>query len=322
MHWIGGFKYLYINIKNRHCMNSLKQMAESILGAITNGESIDSILLKVKIFAAQKGDKDLSQWVNQEMNGYDGDLPEYRKLVAGVKVDISRGFQIVTDFTYPIDAVKEKEIRERLRIFPINKPIVEIEEFSKSDSSIIQMDVPVGIWSRMQHCIDGSIQRVYQFTTVSGIKNIIVKVKDKSVDCMLKYGENEDIDFESIMNPRKKEIYVNQTTYNAGIINTGAGNITANNTTNIVGNNNTVSPLVRDELLHILDDIKNALPGNNKEFDEVVSEIDEELNQPNPTRRILKRSFQALGGILQNVCSGIIVEGLFPLIANALNLLQ
>ena len=100
----------------------------------------------------------------------------------------------------------------------------------------------------MNHCISGEIQRAYRMTNISGVKNIIVAVKDIIVEYILKYGENENINFESIMKSTQNEIVMNKTTYNAAIVNTGSGNITATNTTNIVGNENTINSQTKEEL--------------------------------------------------------------------------
>ena len=137
----------------------------------------------------------------------------------------------MNNFPYPTECIRDKDIRERLEIFPIVVPISEVEELTKSDSSSIQMDIPAGLWeNHIGYCITGSIQRAYQYTSVSGIKNIIVAVKDLIIEYMLKYDENEDINFESIIESKLKEIVMNKTTYNAAIVNTGSGNINATNT--------------------------------------------------------------------------------------------
>ena len=98
-------------------MNSLKQIAENILSDIMNDVPVANVLLKAKIFATKKGDQELLNWLNQEINGYEENLPSYRKLTSDVKIDIHRGFQMVSNFPYPIEMIKDKAIQERLRIF-------------------------------------------------------------------------------------------------------------------------------------------------------------------------------------------------------------
>lgn len=194
-------------------MDSLKQIAENILADIMNDKPVATILLKAKIFATKKKDLKFLSWINNELNGYESDLPDYRKLKSAIRVDIHRGFQMVTNFTYPVEMIKDKSIRKLLNIFPINVPISAVEDISKSDSDSIHMEIPVNIWyHHMNHCISGEIQRAYRSTNISGVKNIIVAVKDIIVDYMLKYGENENINFKSIMESKQNEIVMNNTT--------------------------------------------------------------------------------------------------------------
>lgn len=303
-------------------MNSLKQIAENIISDIMNNQPIANILLKAKIFATQKQDYVFLHWVNQELNGYDGNLPDYRKLKSGIKLDIHRGWQFVSNFSYPTEYIKDKDIRERLEVFPIVVPISEVEELSKSDSDSIHMDIPAGLWeSHIGYCITGTIQRAYQYTNVSGIKNIIVAVKDIIVEYMLKYSENEDINFASIIECKRNEIVMNKTTYNAAIVNTGSGNINATNTTNIVGNENTINAQTKEGLEEIMSQIKEILPSNDPELKEIVLEIESEISQLTPKKSIIKRGLQAMKGLTQGITAGVIANKLPELITSALALL-
>lgn len=303
-------------------MNSLKQIAENILADIMNDKSVATILLKAKIFATKKNDIKFLDWINNELNGYEGNLPDYRKLQAGIRVDIHRGFQMVTNFTYPIEMIKDKSIRKLLNIFPISVPISAVEDISKSDSDTIHMEIPVNIWYyHMNHCISGEIQRAYRSTNISGVKNIIVAVKNIIVEYMLKYGENENINFESIMESKQNEIVMNKTTYNAAIVNTGSGNINATNTTNIVGNENTINSQIKEELENIMSQIKEVLPSDDSELKEIVLEIESEISQLTPKKSIIKRGLQAMKGLAQGITAGVIANKLPELITSALALL-
>ena len=72
---------------------NIKKLAESILSDITSDASIANILLKAKVFATKYHDNDLQKWVANELRGYENNLPKYRIIDAGVKVDIHMGFQ-------------------------------------------------------------------------------------------------------------------------------------------------------------------------------------------------------------------------------------
>lgn len=303
-------------------MNPLKQIAENIISDIMNDLPIANILLKAKIFATKKQDYNLLHWINKELNGYDGDLPEYRKLKAGIKLDIHRGLQIVSDFSYPTECIKDDNIRNRLEAFPIVVPISEVEELTKSDSGTIHMDIPVGLWeSQIGYCITGTIQRAYQYTSVSGIKHIIVAIKDIIIEYMLKYGENEKINFESFIESKQNKIIMTNTTFNAAIVNTGNGSICATNTTNIVGNENTINSQTKEELKNIMAEIKKVLTQNDSDLTEIVLEIESEISQPTPKKTVVKRGFQAMKGLIQGITAGVIANKLPELISSALALL-
>ena len=61
-------------------MLNFKKLAENILTDLMNNGSISDILLKTKILASQKGDKELLEWVNHELEGYEEKPPKYRIL--------------------------------------------------------------------------------------------------------------------------------------------------------------------------------------------------------------------------------------------------
>lgn len=303
-------------------MNSLKQIAENIISDIMKDLPVTNILLKSKIFATMKGDNNLLNWINQELNGYDKDLPDYRKLQTDIRVDVFRGFQIVSNFPFPIEMIKDKSIRKLLEVFPIKVPISEVEEISNRDSDTIHMAIPVNIWYyHMNHCINGEIQRAYRSTNVTGVKNIVVAVKNTIIEYMLMYRENENINFESIIESKQREIIMNKTTYNAAIVNMGSGNINATNTTNVVGNENTVNSQTKEDLANIVSKIKEMLPSEDADLKEIVVEIESELSQTSPKKSIIKRGLQAMKGLSQGITAGVIANKLPELISSALSLL-
>ena len=154
----------------------LRQLAESIISDLAQDLPITNTMLKAKVFAFKKSDKDLLSWIEHELVGYEGAPPKYRLLKAGVKVDIHRGFQEVQGFNYPVDMVKDENVRERLLHLPIHESISEVEELcSKSDRRTIYLDIPTWIWyNHMGHCVNGDIQRAYQIASIASVKQIVV----------------------------------------------------------------------------------------------------------------------------------------------------
>lgn len=306
-------------------MNSLKEIAERILSDLMDDTSLTNILLKAKIFATKKGDSELLKWIENELNGYDEQLPTYRILDAGVKVDIHSGFQMITDFDYPIEMIQDEKIRERLLHLPIHKSASEIEEVCKSsDSSNIHMEVPVPIWHNyMRHCINGNIQRAYQYASIASLKKILVSIKSLLIDYFLRIDKDETFDFATLMKKTENEIFMdNRVTYNAAIINTGSGNIHASNVSNVIGNNNTITIEAKNELQRIADEIETLLqPDMNDECKELITDIKTELAEESPKPTFIKRCLQALKGIATDVTSAVVAGQVTELIGQALDIL-
>lgn len=306
-------------------MSEIKDIAERILSDLMHDAPLTNILLKTKIYASINNDNELFEWIESELNGYNGSLPPYRILDAGVKVDIHRGFQIVNNFEYPIDMVADKKIRERLYHLPVHLSISEIEEFSNSvESPTIQIDVPVAIWHHhMGHCISGDIQRAYQYATVVSLRKILVSVKSLLIDYFLKKNNDESFNFAQLMRKDEKDTIVdNRTIYTAAVINTGTGSVHASNVANIVGENNTITFDAKNELQNIIEKVEELLqPIMTGECNELISEIKEEVSSVRPKPKILKRGLQALKGIVSDVATSVVSQQVISLIGQALALL-
>lgn len=121
-------------------MESIKEMAESILSDLMNNIPISELLLKAKIFASKKGDQDLSNWIDHELNGYKEKPPVYRMLDAGVKIKIQT--EEIIDIRRPMDMIRNESVRKKLNYMPVFLPIVEIEQITKSRLDIITEDLP------------------------------------------------------------------------------------------------------------------------------------------------------------------------------------
>ena len=169
-------------------------IAEKILSDILNDEPVSSILLKAKIYASRQHDIEMLEWINKEINGYDDNLPSYRVLDAAVKVDVHKGFQEILGFSYPIDLVDDDNVRKRLSHIPILIPLAQVEEMAKKNGGTINLEVPAFIWyNHMTHCINGDIQRAYQYADSSALCNIITSVKSILIDVFSKIEENSKI---------------------------------------------------------------------------------------------------------------------------------
>ena len=199
-------------------------------------------------------------------------------------------------------------------------PITEIENLCKNaeEDGIIERKVPVFTYPYIARFINGDIQDAYQYTTKGAVLQILVSVKSVLIDFLLKVSNEEDINFNSFIKTNPNMITIN----NAGIVNTGSGDVNAQGSTNVIGNNNTISADNKQELLRILAEIdKIAATQSCSDYEEVSNDIKAELQKDEPEKKLLKRCFQLIPSFLSGVAASVTGEGLTQLIKSALAIL-
>lgn len=304
-------------------MIDFKQFAENILDDLMGKAPISDILLKTKIFAAKKNDKDLIKWVTQELEGYEDAPPQYRVLNAGLKVEVFVPFRGTARIEFPTDVIQHKNVSNRLSHMPFHNPISEIENLcvNEDDSPNLHMRVPVAAYSFMKPFLNGEIQDSYQYVSKASVLQIVTTVKSLLIDYLLRISQEEDFDFNSFIKNKPNMIQNNIT---AGIVNMGDGTITANGATTIIGDNNVINNDQKESLLKIveeIDKIASALP-DHSDYDGVSSDIKQEIKKEQPDKKYIKRCFQAIPTILGSISSDVIANQLGPYITQALAFLM
>ena len=303
-------------------MLNFKELAENILTDLMNNGSISDILLKTKIFAFKRGDKELLEWVSKELNGYEDEKPpKYRILNCGLKVDVFVPFRGTARVDFPIDMIEDENVRNRLSNLPFHMSISEIDNLCKdaSNDGMIRMKVPVCVYHFLSEFINGDIQDSYQYTTTAAVSQILVAVKSVLIDFLLKVSNEEDINFNKFIKTNPQMITINN---NSGIVNTGSGDINAQGANVVTGNNNLISLENKQELLRILENIDNiAAAQPNTDYEEVSKDIKAELQKKQPDKKVLKRCFSAIPTFLAGVASSATGNGVTELIKAALSYL-
>ena len=302
-------------------MLNYKELAENILSDLMNNGAISDILLKTKIFASQRGDKELLEWVTKELNGYEEERPpKYRLLNCGLKVLVFVPLRGTARVDFPVEMIENENVRDRLSNLAFHMPIAEIENLSKDSDSegTIKMKVPVYAYQFMSEFINGDIQDAYQYATTAAVSQIVVSVKSVLIDFLLKVGSEEDINFNNFIKTNPQMITIN----NSGIMNTGSGDVNAQGATVVNGNNNILGEGGKQDLLKILAEIdKIAAEHPNSDYNEVADDIKAELKKENPDNKFLKRCFQAIPTFFAGVASSVAGNGLTSLIKSAMALL-
>lgn len=301
-----------------------KQLAENVLQDLMGNASITDVLLKTKIFASLRGDTELLAWINKELNGYETDLPNYRILSAGIKIQVFKPFQGYFSMNFNLSLIQNDSIREIMSKMPFYGKLGELEEMVIGDDGdgIIARDLPLVGYGQIAKYINGDIQQAQQYVSIAAVKQIVVSVKSILIDFLLRFNEEESIDFNTFIKSQTTMVTNNIT---AAIVNTGNGSIDASNTTSIIGDSNNVTLTIRcqKELLDIMDKIDQiASELKDDKYSDISMDIRNELNDPSPSKKFLTRCFQAIPSVITGISTGVVANEVTPLIEKALNLLR
>lgn len=258
----------------------------------------------------------------KELEGYEEKPPKYRILESGVKVIVFVPYRGTFTIDFHTEMIKDKRIRDRLTKIAFHQPIAELKNLCSmhNDDGNVCMNIPVPIYKYFIEFINGDIQGAYQFTTSAALAQVLVSVKSLLVDYLLKMSNEEDIDFNTFV--KSNPTMATNININAGVVNTGNGVVNAQNSTNIIGNNNSVDKNSKDELLRILSEIdKIASSFQNEEYEEVSRDIKKELEKDSPATKYIKRCFQSIPSILSGIGTSVFANGITPLVKDAVALL-
>lgn len=215
-----------------------KQIIESLIKDLYENKSLSDIFLKLQVIVYLLKNEQLTDWFNNENNGYDNDkiLPQYRILpvLYYAQVEQDRGFSgsfMHNHYNLPIDLIEDREIQNIMSKFEYRDSISNIANLvSNKDEGTISITVPnttlaISLFSKrlQSNC---HIHRIWREIPKNAIQNIISQIKSKLLQFLLEINENLnlDISFTEMKNKEKIEKAFNQ-----------------NITNNIYGNKNNIA---------------------------------------------------------------------------------
>lgn len=307
----------------------IKKLIEDVLMDLADNKTLTDVSSKIQIIVRLLGDEKLKTWYTCEfVTGYKNqELPDYRiSRAADVKANylVPQGYGVLqlSGQSIPVGNLDSVEYEEIMTI-RFNDTIASIIEYSKHPK-----DIAMSLSSYEKVLVqkvlgEVHIQNVYKVLSPSTLQTIIDSVKGRIIDMFMDLNEkvfDGGLDLKS--KSAKEEIHqVITNNITAGIVHTGDGTINASNVTNVIGDNNTVSTASIGELKEILRKIESLIETQNPECREICDELKEELSNPAPAKRILKRGFQALKGLALSVSTEVLTGKLTPLLEQALSLL-
>jgi|LSQX01.3.fsa_nt_gb hypothetical protein len=312
---------------------NLKGMIESVIEDISNDSSISTFIYKVQMISRYLKNKDFTQWVKNELDGYSSDaiLPEYRifstQIIANVLIEQPyRGILTLKNHTMPLAYLSKEIGREMSKIY-VRQSLIELEEMINSNTDS-------GIAFATSEYERHNLKKIYENSTIlsaqkifnkSDFNLIIYKFKSTLLEMFCDFNDeifNEKIDFDVMTKKKDIDRIVNQT------INTGvyvADNAIANISDSAAvggqGNNVQISMSKKSELESIvtrIEDLTSEIDGDRTDIVDAIFSIREELGNKIHRPKFLKTAFNSL----KSIGAGVMANKITSLIDSAIGIIN
>ena len=282
-----------------------KKLIEEVLLDLGNNKSLTDVSSKIQIIVRLLGDEKLKSWYTCEfVTGYkDQELPDYRISRA---VDIKANYIVPQGFgawqlsgqSVPVANLGLEKYKEIMTV-RFCDTISAIIEYSKHPEDVAMSLSPYEQMLVQKVLGEAHIQNVHKVLSPSTFQTIIDNVQGRIIDMFMDLNErifNGELDLKS--DSAKKEIHqVITNNITAGIVQTGAGTIEANNATIAAKIEQSPSADVIAKLNLLAVEIERVAKDADEEFDDIARELIDirtELSKPQPNSSFLKKSFKAL----------------------------
>jgi len=304
----------------------VKAMIESVISDLFENQPLSTIFLKVQAISFFLENEQFTEWFRNENDGYENEktIPKYRITSAAVFANVTTHGGMWKSYHIPVDQIKDDIVKEWLLNVNLNDSISELESLleNTTNEGAFKRNIPGFIYPQIQNILQPgcSVEEAWQEIQRSAIKFVISSVKSKLLQFFLELDKEfkNEINFDIMSDKKVVEKIVNQT-INAGIVNMGNGTISANDSTNIGGQNNSVviNNEVKGEIEMVVAQIKEVAKSFEDEKEEVLNELARiitQLDKPEPKTNIITSALQSINGILMGVAGNMatpkVIEGI------------
>ncbi|HGH3374928.1 TPA: hypothetical protein ACJIK4_004501 [Kluyvera cryocrescens] len=191
----------------------MNQLQEIIQILSSGDEGTTNALLKTKILLFSIGKKELSAWVNHEINGYPDSvqLPDYRVVGTRILADLNNGVRLYKAFALPIGYLEEDDYDDAVTC-EVRLSISQIENLvmNAGDNHTLHQPIPLD-FALVKYC--KGIQRGYEMTrcykeiALHNFTSILAQVRSRLLDFILELSDQlAEIPGEKPMTEKLKNI--------------------------------------------------------------------------------------------------------------------
>ncbi len=283
--------------------------------ALNSQVAVSTILRKVKAAAAKLSLGPVVGWVESELNGYTGELPNYRKLHGRP--------QALNPYQGWIPIIMQTaEMNEELSRANISQSIASLEDLiANNPGGFVQFPYPPALIMALNESMDVEYGSMANHVSITQIVSIVDAVRNAALDWALELEKagivGEGFSFDST---EKSRAHSESVTYNIASIASFNG---------ILGSGNTVGTLTithanLESIRETVEKIKVALPElqkvgiDEKALARTLNEIEGETRTSEPNAGKLKSLLSSARDIVVGAAGNLTAEGTLSLLAVAL----
>lgn len=254
------------------------KIIEDLINDVTDKSiSITDVLIKAKVLAFKLKNEELQSWINEELNGYNGDLPQYRILHSQVIGELSNGYQRAKNYPIPLTSLN-KDQREKMTTGYLHQSISTLDDFvNKSEENRMIMNIPPELYGFLSKDLDNGyvIEFARKVIDKTQIIQVLTSIRSKLLDFLLKLDEEagDKTNIKDLSEGLIKE----------KVASLFSASVFGNNTTIIVGDNNTQTLTNSNNVLGNFEELRRLLSESGLSSDE-IDELKVIIDDDNPNQ--------------------------------------
>lgn len=322
-------------------------MIDKIIDELSDGsQSLVNPLLKTKVLATRLGNDELLNWVDSELNGYNGidrsDIPDYRiaKAQSSCTIQDQNG-NVTYNTPFPFTLIGEKAAQMLFLEFPLSDGVSALERLEKNPKGdSVGREFPIDFSAYISSEIQKNgariqVSNVRVTTQLSSITQTLSEIRNRFLDLMLSLEATfPDLDSISGKTQEQKNQISNHITIimeqnnikNSGdgsAINTGNKNTINSASGKNINQVNILDKENKKNLVQLVKQIKEAI--FSEEFDEKedaefeIERIEKQLQKVEPNKTIVKQSLETLQSFFTSIAANAWTNPVLIGIQNMLN---
>lgn len=178
----------------------MKIIDELIEELTDKSNHLTDILIKTKVLAYKLKNKELINWIDNELNGYNnGELPEYRRLTCQIIGSLSNGFQRAKNYPIPLIGFDD-DLRQGMQTVTLTQSVSTLDDFvHREEGGKMIMNIPPEMYGYLSKDLDNGFVIEYARREIdkSQVLQTLTSVRTKLLDFLLKLndelGEQDDV---------------------------------------------------------------------------------------------------------------------------------